>query len=412
MLARVFSRRAGWDLRPNALSQRVDARRAARLPLLDLASSNPTTCGIDAASIALRRALERAAASDAALRYAPDPAGDPRVREAIAAYHSRGGEPYSARDVVLTAGTSEGYAHLFRLLGDPGDVVHVPTPGYPLFAQLAELEGLEVRAYPLALERAAAGLRWSIDLDALAADLSSRSRAIVAIDPHNPTGSRLRAEQRASLASLAEERGLALVVDEVFADYAHADADVGRASAPDVRTFVLSGASKVLGLPQLKLAWIAARGPADARSEAVERLCVIADAFLSVSPVIASTLPELLAQRDALQAPIRARTRAARDRLRACTADDPVLEALPCEAGWNSILRVRSELPLDDEAIAIALVERAGVLVQPGYLFDLEPRDERGAACEHVVVSLLTEPDALERGVRALAALLRELAGA
>ncbi len=412
----MFARRAGWDLTPNAFSERVAARRAAGLPLLDLADSNPTRCALAAPGAALREALGALAVDGAALRYAPDPRGDPAARAAIAACHTRGGSAPSAEHVVLCAGTSEGYAHLYRLLADPGDRIHLPTPGYPLFTHLAALEGLEVVPYPLRAPAAPAGRSgeggWRIDLDALAADLSPRSRAILLIDPHNPTGSFVHADDRAALAATAAERGLALISDEVFADYATAQAtrsDPDAAPAP--LRFALSGASKLLGLPQLKLAWIVVAGTPALRDDALARLEFMADAFLSVSPLVASVLPALLAARGPIQAEIRARVAANLAHLGAAAAD--AFELLRPQAGWSAVLRVRQGTragagPPDEEALAIALLDGHGVLVQPGYLFDLEPRDERGLPCAHLVVSLLPEPERFESGIDALRALVRD----
>lgn len=405
----MIARRAAWDLTPNALAARVAERRSAGLPVIDLSDSNPTHCGIDAPAAALREALAELAGDPEALRYEPDPRGGIAARAAIADYHARGAGETTADRVVLTAGTSEGYAHLFRLLADPGDRIHLPSPGYALFAHLAELEGLEVAPYPLRPPARAGEAGWRIDLDALAADLSPCSRAIVAIDPHNPTGSFVRATDRASLASIADERGLALVVDEVFSDYASDSAARRRArvegDAGPLR-FVLSGASKVLGLPQLKLAWIVAEGPAAVRDDALARLEFVADAFLSVSPLLASLLPRLLARRESIQAEIRARVAANRARLAEALRDVGGAGLLPAEAGWSAIVRLHGQAgPIDEEAFALALLEAHGVLVQPGFLFDLDPHDGAGRPCAHLILSLLPDPDRFGRGIEALVSL-------
>lgn len=420
MLRAVFARRAAWDLTPNPLALCIAARRASGRPLIDLSDANPTRCGIGSPARALREALEAQAADPAALRYEPDPRGDPAARAAIARYHARGAESPGADQVVLTAGTSEGYSHLFRLLADPGDRVHLPVPGYGLFAHLAELEGLEVGSYPLCAPAAGAGAGWRIDLDLLAATLSPRSRAIVVIDPHNPTGSFLHADDRASLESLASERGLALISDEVFRDFARSGAPPASkptTDEPGVLRFVLSGASKVLGLPQLKLAWIVASGPAPLRDEALARLEFVADAFLSVSPIGARMLPALFSHRAAIQSEIRARIDANRARLVERGQQSGAFEVLDAEAGWGAIVRTDSTRggrrpgaghavgsAGDEEARALALVEGPGVIVQPGFLFDLEPRDEQGDACSHFVLSLLAEPTQFDAGVAGLVA--------
>ena len=398
----MFSRRAAWDLSPTEFARRVAARRAACLPLVDLSDSNPTRCDL-APTDALRAALGEVAGDPDVALYEPDARGDLAARRAIAAYHARRGIPVAAEQVVLTAGTSEGYAHLFRLLGDPGDVVHVPVPGYPLFEHLAALEGLAVERYPLLAPRR--GARWRIDLDALAATLGPRSRALLVIDPHNPTGSFVDAEDWASLRSIARERGLAIVADEVFADYgADALAPPGALAGADAGPlhFVLSGASKVLALPQLKVAWIVVAGPVAARDDALARLEFVADAFLSVSPILARALPRLLADRAAMQHAVRARVAGNRALLAERLAGTKAAP-LPFEAGWSAIVRVPGTR--DEEALATSLLER-GVLVQPGWFFDLDARDADGARCAHLVVSLLLEPAVFARGVASLRDLL------
>ncbi len=397
----VFARRAAWDLRPNPLAERVAARQRLGLPVLDLSDANPTRAGLAAPAEALALALGELARDARALRYDPDPRGDPAARAAVAACH-----PGAAPDgVVLTAGTSEGYAHLFRILADPGERVHVPTPGYPLFEHLAELEGLEVSRYPLRPPPAGGGARWRIDVEALAATLSPRSRAVLVIHPHNPTGSFVDPQDWGALRALGRARGLAIVSDEVFAE-----SGLGAAAPPGALVgaeagplhFVLGGASKLLALPQLKLAWIAVGGPERERAEALARLEFVADAYLSVSPLLARALPRLLAQRAGIRSEVRARVAGNRARLAAALLGRPGLECLPAEAGWAAILRIeaRDRCAPDEEALALALLDRAGVLVQPGFLFDLEGLP--GPPAAQLVLSLLPEPDSFGAGIDAL----------
>jgi hypothetical protein len=401
----VFARRAAWDLTPNPLSERVAARRKLGLPVLDLSNANPTHAGLAAPAEALALALGELARDAAALRYDADPRGDPAVRAAIAACHPRA----APDDVVLTAGTSEGYAHLFRMLADPGDLVHVPTPGYPLFEHLAELEGLEVARYPLRPPPPAAGARWRIDLPALAATLSPRSRALLVIHPHSPTGSFVDRDDLAALRALGRERGFALVSDEVFAASASEGGEPGALVGAEQGPlhFVLSGASKLLALPQLKVAWIAVGGPARERAEAVARLEFVSDAYLSVSPLLASLLPRLLGQRDEIRRELLERIATNRAQLRAALAGRPGVECLPAEAGWSAIVRVGGDgAPPDEEELVLALLERAGILVQPGFLFDLEGVAGRPAA--HLVLCLLAEPERFAEGAHGLARFLGE----
>jgi len=402
----VFARRAAWDLTPNALSRRLAERRARGLAVLDLGETNPTRVGLRAPAEALASALAALVGDPAAARYEPDPRGPRAAREAIAAYHRSQGAELAADHVILTAGTSEGYAHLFRVLADPGDFVHLPAPGYGLFEHLAALEGVEAARYPLRAPRS--GARWRIDLDVLARTLGPRSRAVLLIHPHNPTGSFVDAEDLAALRSLARERGLALVSDEVFADAPGAPASVLAGAADGPLHFVLSGASKPLALPQLKLAWIAAAGPAEARDEALARLEFVADAFLSVSPLLAQMLPALLAAREGIRAELAARVAANRSALEAALRNVAGVELLPAEAGWAAVLRLRGAR--DEEALALGLLERAGVLVQPGFLFELEPPSSDTPMC-HLVLGLLLEPERFARGAALLARFLAGGAG-
>ena len=393
--AELFSGRASWDLTPSPLAARVAAWRARGLPLLDLSDSNPTRCGL-APAAALRDALAELATDPASARYDPDPRGDPAARSAIAAYH---GGALAAEHVVLTAGTSEGYAHLFRLVADPGDRVHLPTPGYGLFEHLAALEGVETERYPLRAPAERGGARWRIDLEALAAGLTPRSRALAVIHPHNPTGSFVDPDDFGALRALARERGLAIVSDEVFADYAldGARPPGALAGAEDgPLRFALSGASKLLALPQLKVAWIAVAGAAALRDEALARLEFAADAYLSISPLAARTLARLLPRRDEIQRPVRARIEGNRAWLAERIAGSTRVRLLPAEAGWSAVVRVEGEP--DEDALVLGLLERSGVLVQPGYLYDLGADDE-GCA---LVLSLLLEPRDFARGLDAL----------
>lgn len=399
----MFARRASWDLTPNELARRVAERRAGGRPLVDLADANPTHASLRGPREALRAALEAAARDPESARYEPDPRGDPAAREAVAAWHREDGARVGAEQIVLTAGTSEGYAHVFRLLGDPGDVVHLPAPGYGLFEHLAALEGLEASRYPLRPPPAGEA-RWRVDVEALAAELGPRSRAVLLVHPHNPTGSFVDPADLAALRALAAERRVALVSDEVFADSARgpgapAGALAGAEDGP--LCVVLSGVSKLLALPQCKLAWLAVGGRSALRDEALARLEFIADAYLSVSPLLARALPRLLAARRGIARELLARVGENRARLADALRSAPGAALLPAEAGWSALVRCDAHAAgaSDEEALVLALLER-GVLVQPGFVFDLEPLHAGGA---HLVVSLLAEPDVFARGAELVA---------
>ena len=304
----------------------------------------------------------------------------------MAADLARRGYPVGAERVLLTASTSEAYAFVFKLLADPGDEVLVPRPGYPLFEFLAGLESVGVANYTLAWDG-----EWHVDLAALRSAVTPRTRAVVVVNPNNPTGAFLKLEERRALEQLCAERSLALVSDEVFADFAFAE-DPRRAGSVahdgPALAFALGGLSKSCALPQLKLAWTAVTGPAPLVEEALARLEVIADSYLSVSTPVQVAAPELLARRDELQAPILARARANLAQLRRRLPGSPATLLEP-EGGWYAVLRVPATVG-EDERVTRLLDER-DVLVHPGYFFDFP-----GEA--FLVLSLLTPEDVFAEG--------------
>jgi len=385
----AFSARTRFELDESALSQTLaDARRAGAT---DLTESNPTRCGLDAPEAVALLGHPRGAG------YAPDPMGEAVAREAIAADLARRGHAVDPSRVILSASTSEAYGWLFKLLADPGDAVLVPQPSYPLFEWLARLEGVRLVPYPLVREE-----NFRLDVGAIAPLVDDRTRAILLVHPNNPTGTFVRRADAEALEALSEARGLSLVVDEVFADYPHGalredrlPSFVGRRRVP---TFVLSGLSKVLALPQLKLGWTIVDGPATQVRDALARLELIADTYLSVATPVQRALPELLALRDQVQGRLRARLAENLRAIDAACAGSPV-RRLPSDGGWTAILEVPRTR--DDAAWVEVLAAEASVLVQPGWFYDL---DREG----FLVVSLLPDPatfaPAIARAVARIAA--------
>jgi alanine-synthesizing transaminase len=394
----VFSSRLPWSAAGglNRLAAAEQARRAAGLPVLDLTVSNPTAVGLGASAETLAAALAAGAADPSLAHYTPSPLGSAASRLAVAGEYARLGGGVDAAQIVLTASSSESYAWLFKLLVDPGGVVLVPQPSYPLFEYLARLEGVVVRPYHLRF----AGGEWHLDWSTLELD---GARALVVVNPNNPTGSFLRAADWTRLAALAAERGFAVIADEVFADHALAppvDAVRTVAAGPSAAlTFVLGGLSKSCGLPQMKLGWLAALGPPAQVTGALSRLELIADTYLSVGAPVLAALPRLLAIGAEVRAGIQGRLQANLGHVTGAVRGTPC-SLLPVEGGWSAILRVPATRT--DEDWALALLEEDGVLVQPGYFFDL---DDLGAA---LVVSLLTPPASLQEG---LSRLLRRIRG-
>jgi len=343
----------------NALAR---ALQESREPYIDLTLSNPAAAGLPLAEARLPPAPT----------YEPDPRGLASAREAVAAYQG-----VSPDRVILAASTSEAYSWLFKLLCDAGDEVLVPEPSYPLFTWLTALEC--VRAVPYAL-------RWDGEwhLDPSSLPFSQRTRAVLVVSPGNPTGAYLKEEERLALACACRARDCALICDEVFADYpASSDPRRARSAAlyDDVLSFSLSGLSKVAGLPQLKLGWLAAGGPG--AQDALRRLELIADTYLSVNTPVQLAAPALLQGRHQFQRAVRERLRINRAALLAARAPDDAWDVLRAEGGWSEVLSIpRSR---GEEEWALSLL-RKGVLVHPGYFFDF-PHEA------FVVVSLLPAPD-------------------
>lgn len=387
-----LSGRTDWELRENELTRRMRERQARGEEVLDLTVSNPTAFELLYEADELLEPLSRMEA----LSYDPQPFGLRSARTAVAEYYREHDADVPAEQICLTTSTSEAYSFLFRLLCDPGDEVLIARPSYPLFDFIARLDSVVLREYPLFYDPGASANSahaWTIDFNALRKAVTERTRAVVVVHPNNPTGNYASEQERVELESVCAELGLALIVDEVFLDY-QVDARTRprsfAAGESKALCFVLSGISKVCGLPQMKLSWIAARGPERAVSEALARLEVIADTFLSVNTPTQVALPSWLESRSFIQEQIRARVRqnlACLDaRLRGSHAD-----RLPVEAGWTAVLRVPREI--DGQPFALAALDRR-VLVQPGDFYGLP----EGRA----VVSLLSVPSLWERGLARL----------
>ena len=373
----MLSRRTTWPESHNRLARALDRRRNAGTPVLDLTGSNPTEGDLAFPAEALRRAL----AVPEAARYRPDPWGLLSAREAVSRWLCRDPRVRIGADrILLTASTSEAYAYLFKLLADPGDSILTPAPSYPLFEYLAGLESLTLAPYPLLWDG-----RWHLDQQAVRALAAKPGvRAIVAIHPNNPTGSFLAAGELDFVSRLCLQHDLALISDEVFLDYALLPATDRAPSAiaqAKCLTFALSGLSKVAGLPQLKLGWIAASGPEPLVARALSRLELIADSYLSVSAPVQHALPELLAAAPAFQSHLSQRLRENVGEAQRLLSSPSPATALPVEGGWTLVLRLPAVKSGEDWAVE--LLELDGVLTQPGYFYDF-PKEA------YLVVSLLT----------------------
>jgi alanine-synthesizing transaminase len=422
----MFSDRTNWKLTRNRLTDALEAVRSGGANVLDLTVSNPTRAGLRYDEAAILRSLSAPRAID----YDPQPKGLRQAREAVAAYYS--GDPscgshgvrgpgvrdFDPEQLVLTTSTSEGYSYIFRLLCNPGDELLVPKPSYPLFEFLADLEDVKLVPYPLIYDHG-----WQMDFPSLEKAVTPRTRGVVVVHPNNPTGSYVQAHELSLLNAFCREHGagkglsgkagssksashksgssdgsLALIVDEVFLDYAHnGEPRPTFAANRDALTFTLSGLSKVSALPQMKVAWIAVSGPPAETAPALARLEVIADTYLSMNAPLQWATPALLDQRKSLQKQLLDRVRGNLTELDRHLAAQKTCERLAVDGGWYAILRV--PVTKSDEDLAIELVQKRSVLVHPGHFYDF-PSDG------YFVLSLITPATQFSDGIGRILELL------
>jgi aspartate/methionine/tyrosine aminotransferase len=378
-----FSRRTDWNTEESELARAHRLRVAAGLPVADLTASNPTRCGFD-----YDKGILAPLADPLALDYDPQPRGSLRARQAVCAYYADHGIAVEANQIVLTTSTSEAYSFLFRLLCNPGDGILVPQPGYPLFDFLAGLNDVRLRPAPLVYDHG-----WQIDPEGFRRAVTPETRAIVVVHPNNPTGHFTKPWEAAELARLCREFGLSLIVDEVFLDYAFPGMEPAKSFAEElegVPVFVVSGLSKICGLPQMKAAWIVATGPE--KEAALDRLEVIADTFLSMNAPVQCAIPVWLGGRQGIQAEIGQRVEANLGELDRQICGAPGVNRLEVEGGWYAVLRIPAIAP--DEKTVLELLER-GVWLHPGYFFGL-PKSG------WLVVSLLAPEDEFRAGATTL----------
>lgn len=379
-----FSTRIPARLDANALALALAARRGAGSPIIDLTESNPTRAGF-----AYPPDLLHPLGDARGLSYRPDALGLLRAREAVSEDFARRGIAMPPERLALTASTSEAYSLLFKLLCDPGDGVLVPQPSYPLFEHLTRLDA--VRAVPYRLEYHG---RWIVDLASVEAAIDARTRVLLLVNPNNPTGNYVSADDLDRISELCASRGIAVISDEVFADYdLQADTHVARGrltSRADVLGFSLGGLSKSIGLPQAKLGWIGVSGPAAAVAETMPRLELACDTYLSVSTPVQLAAPALLRRGADVRHQIQARVRQNLARCLALVTAYPACTLLHAEGGWYAVVRVPTVMP--EEALMLRLLDEHGVLAHAGYFFDF-------AHESYLIVSLLPPEPVFEAGV-------------
>jgi alanine-synthesizing transaminase len=378
----MFSHRTDWKLTPNRFTQVQRELQAAGKEALDLTLSNPTRAELHYDVETILSAL----VDPKALDYDPQPKGLCNAREAVAEYYGKQHDDVDPESVVLTTSTSEGYSYVFRLLCNVDDEILVPKPSYPLFEFLGDLQDVKLVPYPLLYDHG-----WQIDIPSLYKAMNHRTRAVVVVHPNNPTGSFVADQERGALNQFCREYDLALVADEVFLDYALDGAPRETFAANrDVLTFTLSGASKISGLPQMKLAWIVTSGPGEQVSAALGRLEVIADTYLSMNAPIQLAAPVLLEQRRSIQPLLLDRVRANVSELDRGLARQKTCRRLDVEGGWYAVLRV--PVTQSDEDLAIEILRKLSVLVHPGHFYDF-------SSDGYLIVSLITPTQTFRDGI-------------
>src|SRR5438309_3361006 len=381
----MFASRTDWNLKTNRLTEALEQHKSSGRRLLDLSASNPTECGFKYDAPAIMRSL----CAPASLQYHPDPKGLKSARQAVSDYYAEHGERVSTDDLILTASTSEAYSFIFRLMCNPGDELLIPTPSYPLFDFLADVNDVRLVRYPLFYDHG-----WHIDMHALKHAITPRTRGVIVVHPNNPTGHFTRRPEIQRLNTIGAARRLALIADEVFLDFS-----LGEEKPPsfagnrEALTFTLTGLSKICGLPQMKAAWLAASGPEELKREALARLEVIADTYLSLSAPVQLAMPAFLACRRAFQKQLMTRVRRNLAELDRQLEIHKVCSRHEVQGGWCAVLRVPATRSGDE--LALALLEEMGVYVHPGHFYEF-------AGDGFLVVGLISREWEIARGLKSL----------
>jgi alanine-synthesizing transaminase len=386
----MFAKRTNWNLETNRLSAALAAHRAAGKPLTDLTVSNPTECEFQYDEDAILNALR----NRAALKYEPNPRGLAVARDAVAKYYAERGAVVSTDDTFLTTSTGEAYSYVFRTLCNPEDEVLVPEPSYPLFEFLADIQDVRLVRYPLVYDYG-----WQIDFHALEQAITPRTRGAIVVHPNNPTGHFCKAEEMRKLNEICASRGIAIIADEVFLDFALADKRHATFAAnAGALTFTMSGLSKICGLPQMKAAWLIVSGSGSRKAEAVARVEVIADTYLSPNAPIQWALPAFLEHGREFQAQLLGRVNENLAELDRQLARQKLCSRLEVEGGWSAVIRVPATR--SDEELVLELLTAKGVYVHPGHFYDFPSEG-------YLVVSLITPLLAFARGMGAVLSIFK-----
>ncbi|MEI7012979.1 pyridoxal phosphate-dependent aminotransferase [Leptospira licerasiae] len=374
----------------NELYSLLDSFRRSGQDWIDLTISNPTKVGL----VYPREAILHSFEKPESLEYDPNPKGTLNARKSIVDYYKEKGHIVSEEDLFLTSSSSEAYSYLIKLLCNPGEEVLIPCPGYPLFEFLSLLDAVEFNSYKLNRED-----DWKIDFEDLNSKITNKTKILFLVSPNNPTGSLLTSEEFEKLKVISRTKKIALVLDEVFSDYIHAEnpnqIDFFHTDFP---MFVVNGISKILALPQMKLSWIHVGGPPNWKQECKERLEIISDTYLSVGTPIQLALRELFQWRNMIQSQVLRRISRNLQALKSFHSSHPEIVYSPPKGGWYAVLQ--SESFLHDEEFSFRLLEKEKVLVHPGSMFGFE--ENSGS----IVISLISETESFQSGLEKISTFL------
>jgi len=375
-----FSKRTDWPVEENPLSLAFQSLQQKGMDIIDLTTSNPTQCDFPIQTEAILKPFN----DQRNLCYQPDPKGIREAREAVAHYYSRRGFDVFPDRMILTSSTSEGYLYLFRLLANPDDQILFPQPSYPLFPFLGDIADVRMDFYPLVFP-------------ALKEKLDDRTRAIVLVNPNNPTGSYIKQEELAAMNRLCQQRNLALISDEVFWDFPFSPTKKKETLVQNssVLSFTLGGLSKTLGLPQMKMSWIVLNGPKKTVEEAHKRLELIADTFLSVNTPAQHAVSSWLSQAEIIQKIIHDRLIINLNMLRRKVEGCSQVQLFAPEGGWYAVVKLPAKQ--EEEQWVLDFLKEDHVFVHPGYFFDFQEQP-------FIVLSLLVPPQSLEEGLERIIA--------
>ncbi len=381
----MFSRRTNWNFLSNELTLLRERKILEGKPILDVTESNPTKCNFDFLFSEIISSLN----SEENILYSPNPKGNLQARETICKYYAERDISISPEQIILTSSSSEAYSLLFRLLCNVNEEILVPKPSYPLFDYLAQINDVAVKHYRLEYDG-----NWQIDFESLQKNISEKTKSIIIVNPNNPTGNFIHDGEREKLYQIANENNISVIEDEVFSDFRFQILDFRLKNSYPISHishlhFTLNGISKLLALPQMKLGWIVIQGESKLQQEAISRLEILADTFLSVNTPIQNALPKLFLLRKQIQTEILQRIQSNYNLLKQQMSNSQC-SILNVEGGWNTIIKIPNTK--SDEQWAKEILEDENVFVHPGHFYDFESEG-------FLVVSLIQQKDIFEEGV-------------